>query len=154
MIDTRANLAKLIADLERDIRENPDRRQAELAALRHALSLIDGKPPATVRRETQTGMKTPSKKEYFRSIVNQMMDLEGAGRVHRSEIVKRMANIGMFGGTADLDRDVSKYLSMDGTFAPAGNGYWKRKSSGETDAPNENRPEGSNPSDLLAGDTR
>ena len=71
-----------------------------------------------------------SKKEQFRAHTAQLIEKNG-GRVHRKEVIVYMDAFGMFPGTADLDRDVSKYLSTDGTFAPDGDGYWKRKPKGD-----------------------
>jgi hypothetical protein len=129
MFDTRSNLLRLIDDLERDIKENPDRRQTDLVALKEALATIDGKspPPLIAPRETPSKVREGSKKEYFRSVVNQLIDLEADGRIHRAVVIAQVKALGMFGGSSDVDRDVSKYLSLDGTLEPDGNGYWKRK---------------------------
>jgi hypothetical protein len=146
MFTARHHLMSLISDLEKDIRENPDRRQTELAALKTALAAIDGvaQPEASARPAAPPKVREGTKKDRFRALVNALIGTSALKRVHRSEIISQCKLADLFPGTADLDRDVSKYLSLDGTFAPDGEGYWKRK--GVLDlGPNEIRPQGANP---------
>lgn len=124
MFNTTSALADLISALEKDIKERPDPRIAELQALQMAfMTIASGNPPASRSVE----FRDNSKKQQFRDLVDVLLMASSDDRVHRQEIIKQAEMANMFPGTKDLDRDVSKYLSTDGTFAPDGDGYWKKK---------------------------
>jgi hypothetical protein len=150
MIDARADLLRLIGNLKKDMQDNPDRRPAQLAALEAALAAFDGEPlappaPSPYGSSTMVRLREGTKKEYFRSVVGQLIDEQPTGRVHRNEILERLKTVGIFAGTENLERAMSKYLSTDGTFASDGDGYWKRKPKGTADAPNEIKPQEASP---------
>lgn len=120
MFDTASALGELISALEKDIKERPDPRLAELAALQHAFATIMvGGPPPPLREN--------SKKHQFREMVTSLLMETRDDRVHRQDIIREARNANMFPGSKDIDRDVSKYLSTDGNFVPDGDGYWKKK---------------------------
>lgn len=127
MFNTTSALADLISALERDIQENPDPRLAELEALRTAFGAIAS--GASLRAIVLDSPREGTKKLHFRSLVDGLI-AGGGGRVHRSEIIKAAIEMDLFPGTKDADRDVSKYLSMDGTFTPDGEGFWKKRIAG------------------------
>lgn len=125
MFNTVSALANLISALEKDIEERPDPRQAELEALRTAFAAIAAGTPL---RPVVEAPRDGTKKAQFRGLVRALI-AANAGRVHRSDIIKEATESDLFPGSKDVDRDVSKYLSTDGTFAPDGDGFWKRKNS-------------------------
>jgi hypothetical protein len=143
MFDTRHQLLSLITALETDIRERPDRRQTELSALKAALKAIEGSSAGMSAPATPGGAKPRegSKKEFFRLLVNGLIDAQPNRLVHRTDILGHMQALDEFSGIENVERAMSKYLSMDGTFEPAGDGFWRRKPKGDAaKAPNEIRP--------------
>jgi hypothetical protein len=147
MFSTRPQLLNLIEGLEQDLKEHPDPRQTELAVLRAALTAMDRRiiPSGPVQLASAAKVREGTKKERFRAIVGTLIDDRG-GRVHRGDVIVRAKAEDLFPGSSDIDRDVSKYLSLDGTFAPDGDGYWKRKpQTADLLAPNEIKPQEGTP---------
>lgn len=148
MIDARTDLLRLIGNVEKDLRENPDPRPAQLTALRAALVTFDatvrGAPSSAYESSTRSGKHRGGKKKtLFRSLVGDIIDKNG-GLVHRAEILRYLQARDFFAGHAhNHERSMSKYLSLDETFAPAGDGNWRRRPKG--DPSNEIRPQGANP---------
>ncbi len=126
MVNARADLLRLIGNIERDLEENPDPRLVQLQALRAALLAFGSPVRASANSVPKSGRhKTGAKMDYFRSIVGELIDREG-GSVHRSEILKQLSALNFFSGH-NPERAMSKYLTTAGIFAPAGDGMWKRK---------------------------
>lgn len=137
MFNTRTHLLSLIEGLKKDIRENPDPRPRELELLEDTLTRLDlgigsaasfNQEVSPVQHQMfRQRVREGTKKERFRSMVNGLIEKQATGRVHRQDVIAKSSAENFFPDTSDLDRDVSKYLSMDGTFVPDGEGYWRRK---------------------------